>query len=73
MNHTIFYATLRHKLCLACKRKLPEDYEFAMCCDGRDCGCHGLPTEPWTCSKPCDDMAWEYNWHDYRYMWGQNQ
>ena len=69
ISETVFYATLRYGLCLACKRPLPEGYEFFTCCNGYMCGCRGLPVEPWVCSAVCDRLAWEYNWHEYRHMW----
>lgn len=26
-----------------------------MCCDGRDCGCMGLPIDPILCSRECGE------------------
>ena len=62
---------LHHRKCLVCKSKLPEGYVFSYCCNGRDCGCAGLPIDPWTCCKTCDDilhLTWG-NYEEYRYMW----
>ncbi|MNW37050.1 hypothetical protein D3C74_140810 [compost metagenome] len=33
------------------------DYEPEYCCEGRECGCMGLPIEPPICSKECWDQA----------------
>jgi predicted nucleic acid-binding Zn ribbon protein len=62
------YITLRHKLCLICKRPLPEDYEFSYCCNGRECGCYGLPPEPWLCSKTCGEILY-HRMDQYKRMW----
>ena len=40
--------------CLECSVELHEDYEPEMCCNGRDCGCMGMPTSPPFChDKSC--------------------
>lgn len=41
--------------CMTCGEPL-EDYEPKMCCDGRECGCMGMPTEPPVCSSLCWDL-----------------
>ncbi len=66
-RHTI-KTTLLYRLCLVCKTKLPEDYEYSYCCDGYMCGCYGLPPEPWTCSKTCEDILFG-RYYQYRHMW----
>lgn len=38
--------------CMICNKEL-EDYEPHMCCDGRECGCYGMPTNPPICSEEC--------------------
>ncbi|GIO33683.1 hypothetical protein J2TS6_48240 [Paenibacillus albilobatus] len=38
--------------CLVCGTDVP-DYEPEYCCDGRECGCMGLPIEPPLCSSEC--------------------
>lgn len=38
--------------CMVCGSKFMGP-EPKMCCNGRDCGCMGLPTEPIVCSKEC--------------------
>lgn len=30
-----------------------NEIEVQMCCDGKDCGCLGLPIEPPVCSNEC--------------------
>lgn len=40
--------------CIICNKPVP-DYEPKYCCDGRECGCLGKPTEPCLCSKECDE------------------
>jgi len=55
--------------CIVCKQKLPDDYEPPMCCDGRQCGCMGLPIEPPICSNLCDQLFWNNFWLEYRHMW----
>ena len=80
MKEKVYYILLRHKLCMACKKKLPDDYIIKYCCSGYQCGCYGLPIDPWACCKICEDIASENNWNfgnsdwpeysfDYRYMW----
>lgn len=60
---------LKNDLCYACKKQLPKDYEYAWCCTDPYCGCNGLPTEPWVCGSVCRDLAWCFNYRQYRYMW----
>ena len=38
--------------CEACGKPLP-DYKPEYCCDGRDCGCYGLPIHPPVCNEEC--------------------
>lgn len=64
----ILYTTLRYKLCLACKRPLPEGYEIQYCCSGQECGCYGLPIEPWVCSQACYEILIN-GYYEYKYMW----
>jgi hypothetical protein len=40
--------------CIVCNRPVP-DYEPQFCCNGHDCGCRGMPTEPCICSNECWD------------------
>ena len=40
--------------CMVCGKPMP-DYEPQGCCDGRECGCMGLPIEPPICSEECWD------------------
>lgn len=40
--------------CLICRKPVP-DYVPEMCCNGQECGCMGLPINPCTCSKECDE------------------
>ncbi len=37
--------------CLICGGEVP--YEPEMCCDGRDCGCRGMPIDPPICGDRC--------------------
>ena len=37
--------------CKVCGEETP--YEPKMCCNGFECGCMGLPTEPPICSDKC--------------------
>jgi len=53
------YKSLKTSTCLICGKPVP-DYEPKMCCDGRECGCHGLPIEPCVCSKECDRAVYDY-------------
>jgi hypothetical protein len=32
-----------------------KEIKIIMCCNGRDCGCMGLPVEPPVCSRDCYD------------------
>ncbi len=45
--------------CLNCGESLPEDWDPKYCCDGLECGCMGLPTEPQVCSQECWDAMIE--------------
>lgn len=45
------------ELCLICERPV-EDYEPEMCCNGMECGCMGVPTEPCLCSMACADALY---------------
>ncbi len=36
-----------------CCGKFVEGFEYKMCCDGRECGCMGMPIEPCICSNEC--------------------
>jgi len=38
--------------CLICSKPVPE-YEPKFCCNGSDCGCMGVPTNPCVCSDEC--------------------
>lgn len=38
--------------CIVCGERFMGP-EPVMCCNGRDCGCMGIPTEPIVCSKEC--------------------
>ena len=51
-------ATVGHYIdyCVVCGKEVP-DYEPVYCCNGRDCGCNGLPVEPCLCSKECEDKV----------------
>jgi hypothetical protein len=42
--------------CLICKKPVP-DYIPQMCCDGRECGCMGMPVNPCICSDQCYDAV----------------
>ena len=44
---------MMHVECMCCKEPMEIDYEPRMCCDGRDCGCYGLPIDPILCDE-CD-------------------
>lgn len=39
--------------CIVCSK--PIDYEPEYCCDGRFCGCMGMPIDPPVCSQECWD------------------
>lgn len=45
--------------CLICGKSV-LDYEPEMCCDGRECGCMGQPTNPCVCSKECGAAVFDY-------------
>lgn len=36
--------------------KVPKDYVPEYCCDGRECGCMGLPNNPMLCDV-CEEKA----------------
>lgn len=40
--------------CLICGSPV-SDYDPMLCCQGWDCACGGLPTNPCLCSKACGD------------------
>jgi len=40
--------------CVVCGKPADEASQF--CCDGRDCGCMGLPIDPPLCSDECSDI-----------------
>lgn len=40
--------------CVVCGKPVP-DYKPEYCCDGRECGCRGLPIEPCLCSYECGE------------------
>lgn len=40
--------------CVVCKKEY-ADVEPQMCCNGRECGCMGLPIDPPLCSKECGE------------------
>ena len=37
--------------CVICNKEI----DITLCCDGKDCGCRGLPIEPPVCSRKCYD------------------
>ena len=45
---------LNKQTCEVCGQTYLGD-DPKMCCNGRDCGCLGLPIEPMVCSKECYD------------------
>ena len=47
--------------CANCGKQAPEDYEPPMCCSGYECGCMGLPIEPYVCSDKCWDILMQQN------------
>lgn len=49
MKQTLEFVTLN---CMVCGQDF-QGPEPEMCCDGRECGCMGLPTEPVVCSEEC--------------------
>jgi hypothetical protein len=59
---------IRNKQCFVCKGQLPEDYEFAYCCSGTECGCNGLPLELPVCSSECGELFWG-RYLTYKDMW----
>jgi hypothetical protein len=50
--------------CMICGKPVP-DFEPTMCCDGRDCGCRGLPVEPCVCSDECSAAVYEHNGYEF--------
>lgn len=40
--------------CYVCGKEY-EGIEPERCCDGRECGCMGLPVEPCICSQECGE------------------
>lgn len=69
MNFDKIYWEIRRRKCLTCKGDLPEDYELQYCCSGWECGCYGLPIEPWTCCDACEQLLLQWDIPDYIYMW----
>ena len=52
---TITFADIfKGERCEACN-KFVQGFEYAMCCNGNECGCMGLPMEPCACSQECFD------------------
>lgn len=49
--------------CICCGIPMPE-YDPKRCCDGTECGCKGLPTEPPICSRDCWEKASNWGNHD---------
>ena len=55
--------------CMVCGKEF-EGEEPKRCCSGIDCGCMGMPIDPVTCSKKCEDKimdpnnipAWSKEW-----------
>ncbi len=45
--------------CIICQKEI-FDYKPFFCCNGQDCTCHGLPTEPPLCSFKCGEVF--FNW-----------
>jgi len=39
--------------CLICGGEVPYEPEY--CCDGKDCGCYGMPIHPPICSDKCNE------------------
>lgn len=39
--------------CMNCGENFWSSYKVEICCDGRGCGCMGLPIEPVVCSEKC--------------------
>lgn len=56
-------------ICMVCKG--PLGYTPQMCCDGRECGCRGLPTEPPICSEECY-KKWENATPEQAKEYGKN-
>lgn len=44
--------------CEICGRPV-IDYDPMYCCNGVDCACYGLPTNPCVCSKECADALYQ--------------
>ena len=47
--------------CVVCGKKCDVQY----CCDGRECGCYGLPIEPPICNKKKCDKELRLNYKKY--------
>lgn len=41
--------------------QVPNDYEPEYCCDGRECGCYGLPVNPMFCDA-CEERVFGSRW-----------
>ena len=39
--------------CLICGGEVPCEQEY--CCDGKDCGCYGMPIHPLICGDECNE------------------
>jgi hypothetical protein len=50
--------------CLICGRPVP-DYIPQRCCNGIECACQGLPTNPCVCSEQCDKALFDYIGMEY--------
>ena len=46
---------MSEKPCLVCGKDVP-DYKPEYCCNGTDCGCRGLPTEPCVCPEHWEEF-----------------
>lgn len=47
-----FWVPKNNSICMVCDTQFFGP-EAKMCCDGRECGCMGRPTEPIVCSEKC--------------------
>lgn len=45
--------------CIICWRPV-EGYEPEYCCDGFECGCHGVPINPCCCSERCEAAVFDH-------------
>lgn len=45
--------------CLICSKPVADaDYKPEFCCNGYECGCRGVPTNPCVCSDACEDALY---------------